>query len=431
MRGRVASFFWRPEDGITAPWRLFWVALLVRLAYMTLAHTYHVKAIDDHYTFGFEAGRIAQALVTGFGYADPFANESARHTGPTAWLPPLYPLLMAGVFKVFGVYTAASAWVILAINCVLSAATAMAVWELGARFAGMRNAVWAGWLWALYPAAMQYAVRWIWEMTLTVALFSFVMVLAMRMRAEPGRRVIRRWAWFGAAWALIALSNSTLLIFLPVLGIWLLMGRQERLARRVAGAILAGAVFLAAVTPWTVRNWKVFHTFIPLRGNFGAELYLGNGPGANGFLMEYNHPYQAPDQLRRYRDLGEVAYVRLRGAEAKAIIEHDPGLFVRNTLKRVYFFWASVPHPADRHWSTEVGRVVDYAFLSVAGLLGLGLALWRRVPAAGLWAWAFLLLPLTYYFVTAHARFRHPLEPLICVLAVYLFQSAEKGRVAA
>jgi hypothetical protein len=74
---------------------------------------------------------------------------------------------------------------------------------------------------------------------------------------------------------------------------------------------------------------------------------------------------------------------------------------------------------------------VNFAFISLAGLLGLGLALRRRVPAAGLFAWAFLLLPIPYYVVTVHARFRHPLEPLIAVLGVYLFQSAEKRSVSA
>ncbi|HEU4983242.1 MAG TPA: hypothetical protein VFT88_11225, partial [Acidobacteriaceae bacterium] len=46
-------------------------------------------------------------------------------------------------------------------------------------------------------------------------------------------------------------------------------------------------------------------------------------------------------------------------------------------------------------------------------------------PAAGLFAWAFALVPLTYYLVTANARFRHPLEPLIAIFTVYLFQAAE------
>lgn len=422
MWERVKLFFRTEGEGFRAPWRVFWVALCLRVAYMTLAHTYHVKPLEDHFAFGFEAGRIARALVTGFGYADPFANVFFAHTGPTAWLPPLYPLVMAGVFKCFGVFTAGSAWVLLAINCVLSALTAMATWELGARFAGTKVGRWAGWIWALHPAAMQYAVRWLWEMSLTTALFAWVFVLAMRMRAEPELRVISRWAWFGLAWGMIALSNSTLLLFLPVCGIWILLGNHRPQA--VGAAVFAGVIFLACIAPWVLRNERVFHQFIPLRGNLGAELYMGNGPGANGFLMEYDHPFQAPDQLRAYVQMGEVEYVKMRGERAKAFSSSDRGLFLRNTLKRVYFFWASVPHAQEPHQSNEVFRVLNFGFASLAGLMGLGLALWRRVPGAGLWAWAFVLLPLTYYFVTVHARFRHPLEPLICVLGVYLFQSA-------
>ncbi len=439
---RIRKFFGASGLGSKAPLRLFWVALAVRLLYMTLAHTYHVKPTEDHFAFGFEAGRIARALVTGFGYADPFANVYAAHTGPTAWLPPLYPLLMAAVFKLFGVYTDASGWVLLAINCVLSASTAMAVWELGARFAGLKNARWAGWLWALYPAAMQYAVRWFWEMTITTALFAWVIVLAMRMRAEPGVRVWSRWAWFGLSWGLIALSNSTVLLFLPFCGIWILMGsnsvprssqphRDEGdLAKPLMGAVLAGVIFLVCIAPWTLRNERVFRQFIPLRGNFGAELYMGNGPGADGFLMEYDHPFQSSQQTYLYRQMGEVAYVKMRGTAAKAAIATDPGLFLRNTLKRVDFFWSSVPHAQEKYPAVEWFRVVPFAFLSLCGLLGLALALIRRVPGAGLWMWAFVLLPLPYYVVTVHARFRHPLEPLICVLGVYLFQSAEPRQKA-
>ena len=318
---------------------------------------------------------------------------------------------------------------LLAINCVLSAWTATAVWELGYRFAApdgkpLSVARWSGWLWALYPAAMQYAVKWFWEMTLTTALLAWVLVLAMRMRAEPRRNVLSRWIWFGLMWGLIALSNSTLLLFLPVCGVWILLG--NRTPGALAGAGVAGVLFLAMLAPWMLRNERVFHAFIPMRGNFGAELYLGNGPGATGFLMEYNHPYQSPNQLKLYAAMGEVRYVTMRGDAAKRVIAADPWLFVRNTLKRLDFFWFSVPHDQQKHEAGEWVRVEDYAFLSVAGLLGLALALKRRMPAAGLWAWAFVLLPLPYYAVTAHARFRHPLEPMICVLGVWMFQSAEE-----
>jgi len=54
------------------------------------------------------------------------------------------------------------------------------------------------------------------------------------------------------------------------------------------------------------------------------------------------------------------------------------------------------------------------------------LALRRHVAGAWLFAMAFLTVPLTYYIVAAHARFRHPIEPLILILGVFLFQSADR-----
>ena len=413
-----------------APWLVFWVALAVRVGYMTLAHTYRFRPYDNHFQFGWEMGRIARALVTGYGYADPFRG----HTGPTTWVAPLYPLLLAAVFKIFGIFTLKSAWVILTINCIFSALTALAVWEIGARCFNLRVARWSAWIWALYPAAMQYAVRWVWEMTLSTLLFSCVLVLALRMRNISGDAADdqmamskRRWLFFGLLWAAIGLSNPTLLIFLPACGIWVLAGAANW-RREIGGALLAAVVFAACIAPWARRNYMAFGQFVPMRGNFGAEFYLGNGPGSTGLLMEYDQPMQAPDQLRLYKQMGEIAYAKMRGRKTLEIVRANPGHFAADTLKRVFFFWASVPHPSDDAPWVEYGRNLNFVFISVCGLLGLALALNQRAPAAWLFAWAFLLLPLVYYYVTVHARFRHPLEPLIAVLGVYLFQSAEPRR---
>ena len=429
----------RPAPAVSpfrAGWTVFWVAFLVRVLYITLAHTYRIRPFDDHFDYGWEAGRIARALVTGFGYADPFATPAVPHTGPTAWLPPIYPLLVAAVFRVFGIYTALSAWVLLTLNCLLSAVTTRAIWELATRTINLRVARWSAWIWALYPAAFQYAVHWIWETALTTALFSWVLVLTLRMTATqpqpdphfgPQARILTRdWLLFALAWAIIALSNSTLLLFLPVCGFWIISHLRRRatpLPRILRDAALAATVFLCCLAPWIGRNWRAFHVLIPLRGNFGAELYMGDGPGSNGFLRTYEHPHVDPHQLTLYRQLGEVRYVALRGATAKAFIHTHPAHFVAVIAKRLYFFWAGVP--SDQRFAAETLRLLNFEFVSLAGLLGLALALHRRIPAAGLFAWAILLLPMTYYFVTVHARFRHPLEPLLCIFGVYLFQSAE------
>jgi 4-amino-4-deoxy-L-arabinose transferase-like glycosyltransferase len=411
-----------------APWILFWAAFLVRLGYVTVAHTYRFSLFEDHFTFGYEMARVARALITGFGYSDPFSG----HTGPTAWVPPVYPLMIAVVFKIFGVYTLKSGWVLLALNSLFSAATTLCVYEIAARCYNHRVAIWSGWIWALYPAAMQYAVRWVWETPLSTFLFAAALVLALRMRSIgerqdlENRQTLWQWLLFGLLWAMIALSNSTMLLFLPACGIWLLLGAQN-LSRATMNAAVSGVLFLACLAPWVWRNWTVLHAFVPMRSNFGAELYVGNGPGSNGFRygVLVGLPEQDP-QHRLYVQLGEIAYVRQRGDLAKAYILAHPGHFTALSLKRFYFFWASVPHPSDKHWFLNFVRQVDFCVPSITGLLGLVLSLRRRVPAAGLFAWAFALLPLTYYFVTVEARFRHPLEPLIVILSVYLFQSAAR-----
>jgi hypothetical protein len=427
------------ESSFRAPWSVFWVGFLLRVAYITAAHTYRIRLSEDHLQFGWEMGRIARALVTGFGYADPFTG----HSGPTAWVPPLYPLLLAGVFKIFGVYTTQSAWAILTINSIFSAATALLIYEIAARCfqdtgRARKIALWSAWLWALYPAAMQYAVHWVWDMALTAFLFSAVIVLALRVRSigevhpEPNPGSVLRWSLFGLFWGMIALLNSTILLFLPVCGIWMLLGtvkEKAALGPAVAKAIIAAIIFLACLIPWMVRNENVFHAFIPIRGNLGAELHDSVLDSYNGFTVGTRVPVcdVCPDYLE-YKNMGEYAYVQREGKLAREHIRVHKLRFFEFALKRFYFYWVSVPKPAEKGVLNEAFRVLNYSFVSLAALLGLALALKQRIPGANLFAWAFVLLPLTYYFVTVQARFRHPLEPLMTILAVYLFQSATRSR---
>jgi len=423
-----------------APSSMFWVGFLIRVLYITLAHTYRVRLAQDHLQFGWEMGRVARALATGYGFADPFTG----HTGSTAWVPPLYPLFVAAVFKLFGVYTAKSAWVILTINSIFSAATSSVLYEIAARCfnslgttRARKIALWSGWLWALHPAAMQYAVRWIWDMAATTFLFSKLLVIALRTRAigeDPQHslntdpQTTARWATFGILSGLIALLNSTILLFIPVCGAWILLGAAKKktsLAPALLKATVAGTLFFACLAPWMVRNYTVFHAFIPLRGNLGAELHDSVLDSYNGFTIGTRIPIcEVCPEYIQYKQMGEYAFVQREGRIAHEIIRTHKIRFLQLAVKRLYFYWVSVPKPIEHGVFDEFFRVLNHSFVSLAGILGLILALRRHIPGAILFAWAFALLPLTYYFITVQARFRHPLEPIMTILAVYLFQSA-------
>ncbi len=427
-----------------APRAIFWTAFLVRVTVIVLGHTYRIRPTDDHFDMGFEAGRIARSLVTGHGYGNPFNGIS----GPTAWLPPLFPLLLALVFKVFGVYSRASAICITVLDSLFSALIAPAIYRIAARCfdahgfgrrgsqAAAPVALWSAWLWALYPAAMQYAVHWVWEMSLSACLFAWSVVLALRlrevlMREEAPARHWRLPAGFGLLWGLIALSNASLLLLFPAAIVWIVWPLRRRLGAHAlvvaagGGVLLTCAVFMAVLTPWILRNERALHAFVPTRANFGIEFwhstqFAENGPLPWGGAMPM---WPGAPEFRRYIALGEVTYAHEKGLEAKRNLRAHPELFVRYTLERAQFFWFGVPHPENRHPAEDVARLLEYSFTSLAGLLGLGLALRRGVPGAGLFALAFLLVPLVYYAVTVQARFRHPLEPLLTICAVYLFRS--------
>lgn len=422
-------------DGSLLSRRLFWTGFVVRVLYILVSHSYRVRPLNDHFQFGWEAGRIARALVTGYGYADPFTG----HSGPTAWLAPGYPLLMAAVFRVFGVYTALSAFVLLVLNSVFSAAIAPAVYEIarrcyGAQGLGRRVALWSGWIWALYPAAMQYAVRWFWEMSISTWAFTWILVIALRLRgigdAEAGARhnAAGLWSGFGLLWGVIVLFNPSLILLLPVTALWILAGSRSGadLRRGMGYATLAGVLFLGCVVPWVYRNWKVFHAFIPTRGNLGAELYESMLPSNGGFPWGTTIPAVVESPIfQRYREVGEAAFVREQGAKANALVAADRGRFIRYSLKRIYFFWFGVPKPEDHGLIVEATRRLNYCFISLAGVMGLGLSLRRRMPASWLILGIFLVLPIPYYLLTVQARFRHPMEPVMTVLIVFLFQSAQ------
>jgi len=160
----------------------------------------------------------------------------------------------------------------------------------------------------------------------------------------------------------------------------------------------------------------------------GAELHDSVLDSYNGFTVGTRVPVcdVCPDYLE-YKNMGEYAYVQREGKLAREHIRTHKLRFFELALKRIYFYWVSVPKPVEKGVLNEAFRVLNYSFVSLAALLGLALALKQRIPGANLFAWAFTLLPLTYYFVTVQARFRHPLEPLMTILAVYLFQSATRS----
>jgi 4-amino-4-deoxy-L-arabinose transferase-like glycosyltransferase len=403
-----------PQSG--TPWckSPFWIAaiaLLIRVGWIFLAHTYRFKTINDNFGFGFEMGRIARSLAAGEGFGNPFDGI----TGPTAWEPPVYPFLMAGVFKFFGIYTRASAMVMLCLSSVFSALTCAPIFLIGKRCFDERVALWSAWAWAVLPPIIFWCTRWVWETSLAALLLAVIFWLTICLD-ERARWTI--WAGWGLLWGIAALTNTSLLGFLPAAGLWAWWRQARKGKSALVGIVWAVSMFALCVAPWIIRNERTFGKFIFVRSNFGAELRLGNGPGANGTWMDYEHPTKNADQFEEYKRLGESAYVAERKREAMEFIREDYGRLAWLSLKRFAYYWGGLPQPGKSLPQT----MLKNAWLFLTSLLcvwGLWQALRKAEPRAYLFLWLLLFYPAVYYITFAHPRYRHPIEPEILLLAVY------------
>ncbi len=130
--------------------------------------------------------------------------------------------------------------------------------------------------------------------------------------------------------------------------------------------------------------------------------------------------------MRLYKQLGELAYVKQRGQEATAYIRDDYTRFATLSLRRFIYYWAGLPHSADKDFLS----LRNSAFLAstVLAFWGLALALRQRKPGAWLFFWLVLSFPLVYYIVFPHPRYRHPIEPELGILMVYVISEAESRR---
>ena len=381
--------------------------LALRLVWMALGNLYQLDAAHWH---AFEMANIGASLASGHGFGSPWGGD----TGPIAWTAPLYPWLVSLAFRLFGVESNGAGIALLTFNSVFSALTSWTIYRISSRLFNRKTAIWAGWLWALSPYAIFWSITWIWETAFSTFLLSLLFLLTLEMEGDAR---LRPWLLYGGLWGLVALTNTSMLIWLPFSGCWLAY-RLHRGGKKFLRPVAVSAVlFWLIITPWIVRNYVVFDKLILIRGDLGAELRAGNNPQAEGTWVPAYRAGNNPSLFEQYKQMGELAYDAEQGRLAREWIAEDPLHFLALSGRRIFFFWYGLPDER-----LAIFHVLFMA-LTLASWGGLFLAVRRRIPGLFLFASLMIFYPLVYYVTFPTDRYHHAIEPELLILAVWLFTS--------
>ena len=399
---------------VTSPLLILVVALGLRLGFAWNYQQQFSHQALRIIPFLFESGNIAHSVATGNGFRSPFRVD----TGPTAWTTPVYPLLLGGIMRVFGPYTFASYVAAVLVNIAFSTLVCLPLFFAAKRIGGIKLAAAAAWLWAIFPNAILLTYESLWETSLSALLGATILwatLRVMELRRPPA------WCAYGLLWGLALMTNAVLLSLLPFLLGWMAW-QARRLAKRPAPpALLTIAVIIVCCVPWTIRNYVVFHSFIPLRSILGLQLWVGNNPDAKVIWRGEQHPIHDSAERQHYIELGEIAYMREKERAAIAYMATLPSHEFALVAGRFVSFWSGgTPSPLHDLLASRSAWFRYVLLFNLAAAFGTAagiLRLWRERSLYLFPVAVFpLVLPWAYYLTLSLPRYRHPIDPVLLLL---------------
>src|SRR5262249_1733928 len=355
-----------------------------------------------------ETGSIAHSLVAGKGVSNPFLKD----TWPTAWLTPVYPLLVAATFQVFGVFTLPSFFFLVLVNSLFSASVCVPVYYAGQRIAGQGAGSTAAWLWALFPSAVMMPFEWIWDTSMAAFLVAALLWATLELPdLEPQLTV--DWLLYGGLWGFALMVNPSMGALLPFFLGWAayrakrwelgtskptpVPGAHPRTLRRAA---LALGVTIVCCIPWTIRNYAVFHRFVPLRSNFPLELYIGNNENYDDKRPRWPPPITKERETVRYFRLGETAFMDEEMRKAMNFFVSHPRVELTLFGERLIAFWAGIANPMTVFLTADSvlirSLILTAGFTGISALIGIVVLIRRSMYALPIASYP-LVFPSLYY----------------------------------
>jgi 4-amino-4-deoxy-L-arabinose transferase-like glycosyltransferase len=396
------------------------LGLLVRVAVLSQTSSLGTPVTDEqHYS------ALAQNIVAGNGYA-------SSPGAPTSIRPPLYPALLASIWRPFGTTNLQAVRIV---QILLSAATALLVYWIGATVWDEQVARIAAVLFWLYPSFIYYDFLILTETLFTFLLIAFVFATLALIRTPRPLFAVA----CGLSLGLAALTRSVLwplpLLLCPAL-VLLVSGSW---ARRAALAFLVFAGYLVVVGPWAIRNTRLQHVVTVVDTMGGMNLRMGNYEytpddrmwdavsltGEKNWMHDYQPNYPGEPVTEGRKD---------KWAQRKAIdyMRTHPGVTLRRSVIKFADFWglereymAGVQQgmyspPIWFEVVAFVALLTAFAAVALTGAAGVWLATPRDIRAHVVLLMPVVVLMGAHTLVFGHSRYHLPVIPILALYAAAL-----------
>lgn len=387
----------------------------------TLTSGQQVRAFDQ-ITYNL----LSQSILEGRGYTFKFDYYPGFTPAgqPTAHWSFLYPLYLSGVYSLTGFHPIAARLLQVILVGILET---WLVYRLGRSLFNVRVGLVSAGLSAMYAYFIFY------DATLMTEPFFISMVLAMVLISlhisgmakdtHPKAKTYSAWIMLGFTLGFAALLRQTILLWLPFQFLWLSWAsrlNQIPWKRILVGSTLVLLIIIIMIVPWTIRNYQVYHSFLPLNSNAGYAIYSANHPD-HGTHFDQDYAAPLPEDLLQL-NLNEAQWnnaLTMRGVE---FAFQDPGRYLALTLSKlaVHFnFWFS----KESSLFSNLMRVFSFGLYLPFFIIGLILSIkndWRRCSIIYLFAIIFNLLHILTW---SGVRYRLPMDALMMPFAGFAIYS--------
>lgn len=365
---------------------IFFFALLLRLTILYILSTTAINADAIQYN------EIAMSIAEGKGYA-------MKNGEPTAIRPPLYPFFLAGIY----VFIGNNIKIVQILQSCLLALVCIIIFYIGKNIFDLKTGYIASGVAAVYPMLIYPSYQLLSE-SLLIFLFSLSLLFVLKSRDNQYFAILA-----GFLLSLSVLTKPTVLFTLPFFIIWIF--REHVTQKRLAHTSTFFIAFLMVFIPWTVRNYLIFHDFVPVSTSGGVAFFDSHVLPVRG--LGFSNQDQIPEWFDSIKN--EASRNRfLTQHTLEYIINHPQKILSQTVLKVVMFFY-----PLDGYWYPfSMGSRYNpfWATIFLFSLAGIFYAN-RKASGVQLLLWTMLSFFMTIIVFQGIPRYRLVLEPVFILFA--------------